>query len=791
MSDHPEQFCTCAALKGERIAPGVTRIRGNLCNVHGRYGPCDAAQGARATIDRNKRINAARAGQGGGKGRKPRAPRKTEAQRAAEREEQKRQRDAERDAKRVEADTARRAERDRLLSESGLSTQVRDALVDAAAGDNLAPQNGAELVKLGLAEQGEDGSYRLSPKGRQVVNAANRGDAGSLRDAMGEARDQTARGQRRATERITRQQQAAQRRQEAEARRAARGGGGGKKPEPKKAEPKPAPRRPAPRRSSGGGSRGPSASSSAGNVSRRVEARRRREERNQDAVRRTQERADRERQQTERTRVATPQLASAARTLSESGKVSDADADALIRNGLARRDRDGTLVLTATGLRAVRQKEHESGNQNNRGQERDNPANRQQEKIVLRGIDHVPSIPPSFAVFKDARGQWRWITRTTTAFEDRDGEVISIAALEKAVERMDARGNHGPLRWWHVGEPEPHNHEAPWGKGADLGWCDFSAVHGRTLIESGTFINEEVAMAVAAKADEIEVSPGLLHNRFTDPDPEKIYNDIDVFERSPIPLWGGRASNLFTGLTVEEPFMDQRKKEALLQLGLSEQSLAAVLGTAELKEKEADQAGIRYKDADPILAALKAWIGETVKEVLAAPVADEVPVVEEPAAATKDDGEGDMEVMAEEPEVEEQADGMEDVGGLTLSPEDITAIGEAVAAAIQASLAPLVGAMDMETKMRGHLNEIKGLFGNYTTTKDAETAQTKAKVENIDARLKELEGDQPAVQSTRPSRDPATAIRTDAELLAVVKAANNGAGPFDDIISNLGLGPQN
>ena len=32
------------AFKGESLGPGITRIRGNLCNVHGRYGPCDAAQ---------------------------------------------------------------------------------------------------------------------------------------------------------------------------------------------------------------------------------------------------------------------------------------------------------------------------------------------------------------------------------------------------------------------------------------------------------------------------------------------------------------------------------------------------------------------------------------------------------------------------------------------------------------------------------------------------------------------------------------------------------------------------
>ena len=38
--------CTCGVnvATKEQIAPGITRIHGNLCNVHGRYGPCDASQ---------------------------------------------------------------------------------------------------------------------------------------------------------------------------------------------------------------------------------------------------------------------------------------------------------------------------------------------------------------------------------------------------------------------------------------------------------------------------------------------------------------------------------------------------------------------------------------------------------------------------------------------------------------------------------------------------------------------------------------------------------------------------
>ena len=55
----------------ESLGPGITRIRGNLCNVHGRYGPCDAG--------------AAKKPAKGKKGRKPAKAKLTPEQRATAR----------------------------------------------------------------------------------------------------------------------------------------------------------------------------------------------------------------------------------------------------------------------------------------------------------------------------------------------------------------------------------------------------------------------------------------------------------------------------------------------------------------------------------------------------------------------------------------------------------------------------------------------------------------------------------------------------------------------------------
>jgi hypothetical protein len=85
----------------------------------------------------------------------------------------------------------------------------------------------------------------------------------------------------------------------------------------------------------------------------------------------------------------------------------------------------------------------------------------------------------AFAVFKDKSGGYRWVMLSSNAFRDRDHEIVSTKALSADVARADGDQQYGPLRWWHVG--------IPFGPGLDLGDCDFNAMVGRMLVESGTF----------------------------------------------------------------------------------------------------------------------------------------------------------------------------------------------------------------------------------------------------------------------------------------------------------------
>lgn len=192
-------------------------------------------------------------------------------------------------------------------------------------------------------------------------------------------------------------------------------------------------------------------------------------------------------------------------------------------------------------------------------------------------------------VFKDAKGNHRWLSISSTAFKDKDGEIVSTEALEKATYKMQARQNYGPLRFWHT-------------KGLDIGECDYSNVLSRSLIESGTFINESVGRTIANKASAYKISIGFNYPS-GQPDYEGVYKDIDIFERSIVPA--DLASNVFTGLFVsksEVNTMNDAKQAAIVsafkQLGLPEEDANRLLSQVNFYERSAANMDVAYKEQD-------------------------------------------------------------------------------------------------------------------------------------------------------------------------------------------------
>lgn len=706
-------ICTC---EKESLGPGVTRIRGNLCNVHGRYGRCPGASSGRvppkALPKAPKRAAGGRRARGGKRGGAAAKPKKTEEQRQAEQEAKRQERERERQAEREK-------NRDAVLTAAGLSDEAAGALLSIANGE---PGGGDDfgLIRQGLVERDVNGNLRLSEAGRAFMHAADRGDVGAARGALS-----------RGVDRAAAQAERLRKEQERQNKPKGGGGGGGKKRQPRQSGP-------------GGGSTPVRPVGGGGSAGRQTE-------RNQPQL--------------------SQELVDAARMVSGGEALSTAQTDLLIRNGLARVVK-GVLVLTAAGRKAAQQR------------------------------------TKSFAIFKDAMDAWRWIARTTTAFEDRDREVISTKALATDVARADADGLYGPLRWWHMGRPNPLDATQPWGPGVDLGWCDFNAVSGKTLIESGTFKNEAIARAVAAKADELELSPGFFH-AIGEPDRAGVFHHIRRFERSLVPTWAGRASNPYTGLTVEKA-MDAKKVQALKELGASDDVINALLADVQTTEKAAEAEGVRYKafdffralftgeqpatkEAEPAVTteqpasepeATPADPVAALKEELAALRSEIVALKEGPPAAEAVPAEATVETQADMPTEEVPID--EGEGGLTLSPDDLDAIGQVIGAVITSSLEPLIGALGITQKLEGHLGELKTMMGGYVKQKDDAQAQQAQAITELKTQVAEIVGDAPRAQGYRASQASDNTLAH--ALAAAMKTDGTGPSPddpFADIAAQL------
>lgn len=621
----------------------------------GKYTP--KPQASSTAAPRTVTPKPARRSRGGRRGHAVAKPKKTEQQRAIEQEQRRQAHQVEH----AQQQAKNRAAVDKAL---GLPEDAVGALDDLRAGKPTDDDGG--LVKLGLAEQAADGSYRLTPAGRALDAARAAGDVGRARDIMSSARD-------RLQARQERQAVAAERKRLAEAARPAKpvkptksGGGSGKKKEPKSAQPSATQER----------------------------ARRRRNERTQRRIARMRRRAKRRTQHQQ----PVPTVPASVRPPAIPPSAPRRPSTPLPRRGVPI-----------------------------------DPA---------RGRGTIPTrtkAEASFIVFKDASGVDRWLARSTTAYRDRDREILEIAALDADGQRMTAARQFGPLRWWHIGEPNPLDTAQPWGVGVDVGDCDFSTQIGTTRVESGTFRSPALAQRIAETADEYELSPGFFHPYGLNGPPDGIYRQIRTFERSLVPTRYGRASNLFTGLTVKEFRMDpnemeRRFKAAIEQLRLSPDQAEVLAAGLVQADKSAQAQGIAFKsdDAPQVFTAPDGTPGIIQDGRFVALKAGMAPASMEQAGA----------IELADAASEELADGVDNEAA-----EEADYIGDMSVADFEALLARAFQSAiqqfgsDITTHM-GALDEaVKGM--GYARTKAEQVQQTE--IAALKARLAELEGNRPAV----------------------------------------------
>src|SRR5436190_583801 len=236
-----------------------------------------------------------------------------------------------------------------------------------------------------------------------------------------------------------------------------------------------------------------------------------------------------------------------------------------------------------------------------------------------------------FFIRKQADGTHRWFSYSSNGFEDREGEIVSTKALEDTVAYGDATDDRGSLRLFHI-------------PGTDIGTCDFQAMEGRFLIESGVIGDSDLAtkaLKYFLKTEEqLGVSIGFLfpQEEFKD----NVYGAIRIVERSVLPI--DAAANPWTAFqTLKGGAMDDRK-QAFLNTVTGDEKLAAdriqragamtktLEGVVAFKEQSKDDS---KGDETPTEGALQKAMTDAVAAAME-PVAEAIKAVAEGVVARFD-----------------------------------------------------------------------------------------------------------------------------------------------------------
>ena len=211
---------------------------------------------------------------------------------------------------------------------------------------------------------------------------------------------------------------------------------------------------------------------------------------------------------------------------------------------------------------------------------------------------YVPE--PAIATMKQVDGKYRWILFSSSSYQDKDGEIVSQKALESDTERMNTTKEYGTLDWWHTP--------------IVLGDCDFSEMHGRISIESGTFRDDWIGARFATMKN--LGASRMFYNPANEPDAEGVYNNIRTFRRAILPA--DRASNRLTlvDISAKEQQMTMKDKvsELISKLGGTpdaEKKVADLVQAAEQADTAAASAGLTSKETapetPPTAPETKAW----------------------------------------------------------------------------------------------------------------------------------------------------------------------------------------
>lgn len=246
--------------------------------------------------------------------------------------------------------------------------------------------------------------------------------------------------------------------------------------------------------------------------------------------------------------------------------------------------------------------------------------------VVIGAPRESAGISTGFRMMEDNQGNLRWLSFSSNAFEDKYKQLFSTKALEEAVEYADKTGERGPLLLFHQ-----------WP--ARIGTCDFQAVSGRFVVESGTFDDtlygqKAVKYFLDHQEEPFQTSIGFAYRDGDEAD--GVYDWTRIRERSVLPQ--GKAANQWTDFRLAGDERMRTDAKAFLDGVLGTDEADKIVAEAATRTKSLEEEGIRHRAAPEVVVLSDEDAGEItgVKQL-------ETPAATEPEYITEAHSHGDIE----------------------------------------------------------------------------------------------------------------------------------------------------
>ena len=207
---------------------------------------------------------------------------------------------------------------------------------------------------------------------------------------------------------------------------------------------------------------------------------------------------------------------------------------------------------------------------------------------ITRTFTFAPeSLQSNFILTKQANGSWRWFSRYSNMFKDREGEILTNASHKEFAEWCTSTNNYPELWLWHA-------------KGSRIGKADFMACVDGFACASGLIDDRAKAIAEAlsvGKAGRLGASHGFLPLAMQ----KGVCSQYRSFEITVLPY--DRAANGYTDYNFlkvkgeDMPFTDAHKA-FFKNAGVPDEQVTAWEASTAQFAKSLQEMGLEYKE-DP------------------------------------------------------------------------------------------------------------------------------------------------------------------------------------------------